>query len=429
MSAPLYNILDASEVKDLWLDLSEGLFKATQLRQILIICVAITLAFTLHRLFRPKNQSSTKTISLYGFHRVLFPIAALLVVETGKHFLHPHQSVRLLNIATSLLIALTIIRAAVYFLRNIFNENKWLRISEKSLVSTIWLGFALHITGQLQWIIHTLDELSIPLGKHSLSLLMLINGALSISITLIIALWVGRTLERRILSSDVLDSSLRVMLAKLSRALLLVIGVMIALPLVGIDLTLFSVFGGALGVGLGLGLQKIASNYVSGFIILMDRSIRLGNFITVDNKYGEVTRLTARYLVLRQSDGTEAIIPNDTLITSVVLNHSYSDQNMLVQITLLIANNSNIQLAQQIMSNATKSHPRILQVPSPNVVYKTIRHEGVELELSLWLSDPQNGTGQLRSDLLQEIHAQFKSNQIELAPITTAIFNSTTKTT
>ncbi|WP_018149862.1 mechanosensitive ion channel family protein [Leeia oryzae] len=408
-------MIEPSEIEALWQDLSLGPAQASQLKQLVIIFLSLGLAWMLHRILRPKQQADRQwQFGVMSFHRVLFPLSALCGVELGKHILHPHQSVRLLNAAASLLIALTIIRLSVYILRNVFSEARWLKVSEKSLVALIWTGFALHMTGQLSWIINALDELDFSIGKHQISVLMLINGALSVTITLMIALWIGRAIERKILASEVLDSSLRVMLAKLSRALLVIVGVMIALPLVGVDLTLFSVFGGAFGVGLGLGLQKIASNYVSGFIILIDRSIRLGDFLTVDHRYGQVTRLTARYMVLQSSDGTEAIIPNDTLVTSVVINHTYSNPLMLVQIPIMITHDSDQQKARDIMLASANTAARILVEPSAVVLIKALTPEGIALELNAWISDPENGTGPLRSEILVRIDEGFKANGIRI---------------
>ena len=151
---------------------------------------------------------------------------------------------------------------------------------------------------------------------------------LSVAITVVIALWAGRTIEARLLDARGMDLNFRIVLSKLVKTLLVIIAILIALPAVGIDITVLSVFGGAVGVGLGLGLQKIAANYVSGFVILLDRSISPGALVTIDGRYGEVTKLTARYVVVKGVDGTEAIIPNETVITSVVVNHSYSDRSV-----------------------------------------------------------------------------------------------------
>ena len=203
---------------------------------------------------------------------------------------------------------------------------------------------ALYITG---W--HTLvsdflrDELAIKIGKIDLSALDLLQGFGTIIITLLVAMWLARLLESRLMGQDHLDMSMRVVLSKFIRALFLVIAVLIALQFAGIDFTLLSVFGGALGVGIGFGLQKVASNYISGFIILLDRSIRPGDMITADNRYGKVSQLNARYTVVKSLDGTEAIIPNDTLMTTTVVNHSYTDQRILLKLALQVSYKSPLE--------------------------------------------------------------------------------------
>ena len=178
--------------------------------------------------------------------------------------------------------------------------------------------------------------------------------------TLLLALWAGAALEARLLRAEALHSSLRVVFARLARAVLLVAAVLVVLPLIGVDLTVLSVFGGALGVGLGLGLQKIASNYLSGFIILLDRSIRLGDMITVDGHYGEVTRITTRYMVVRTLTGVEAIIPNDTLVTSTVLNHSYTDKRVRLAVRVQVAYGTDVPEALELLIDVARRHPRVL---------------------------------------------------------------------
>src|SRR5882672_5577619 len=160
-----------------------------------------------------------------------------------------------------------------------------------------------------------------------------------------------------------LHSSLRVVFARLGKAVLLVVAVLVVLPLIGVDLTVLSVFGGALGVGLGLGLQKIASNYLSGFIILLDRSIRLGDMITADNQYGEVTKITTRYVVVRSLAGVEAIIPNDTLVTTTVLNHSYSDRSVRLVVRVQVAYGTDMAGVLGLLLEVARRHPRVLQEP------------------------------------------------------------------
>src|SRR5207247_5591678 len=167
---------------------------------------------------------------------------------------------------------------------------------------------------------------------------------------LLVSLWVSGLIEQWLLRVPSVASNARVVAAKLFRAALLVVGVLIALPLVGIDLTVLSVFGGALGVGIGLGLQKLASNYIAGFTILLDRSVRIGDMITVDNRFGIVSKATARYVVVRSLDGVEAIVPNETMVTTTVLNHSYTSRDIKVGVPVQISYESDLDLALRVMT-------------------------------------------------------------------------------
>ncbi len=349
-----------------------------------------------------------------GFNRVIFPLTSLCLVLIGKALLRHSYHVNLLNIAVALLVSLALVRLIVYVLRNIFAPSGWLHTSERFIAVLIWLGVALHITGFLPEIERVFDELSFTVGTHRFSLLLVVQTVFTVGITLLLALWLGSVLERRILGANQLDMNLRVVATKLIRAVLLVAGILIALPILGIDITVLSVFGGALGVGLGLGLQKIASNYVSGFIILLDKSIHLDDIITADNRYGSVSRLTARYIVLKALDGTEAIIPNDTLITSTVVNHSYSDRKIRIGIPVQISYGSSLETAMNIVLLTAQHHPRVINDPEPKVYLKEFAENGINLELSIWISDPEEGQLSLRSDINLEIWHEFQKQGIEI---------------
>ncbi len=188
----------------------------------------------------------------------------------------------------------------------------------------------------------------------------------------------------------------------------------LVLPAVGIDLTALSVFGGALGVGIGFGLQKIASNYISGFIILLDHSVKIGDVVTIEKHSGKLNKMTARYVVVRGADGTEAIIPNETVITSTVINHSYSDTRVCVTVPLQISYNSDLDAATGILLDAARAHARTLAAPEPRVTILAFADNGISLELGLWIADPELGSAAIRSDLYLAIWRAFKAQGIEI---------------
>jgi small-conductance mechanosensitive channel len=224
----------------------------------------------------------------------------------------------------------------------------------------------------------------------------------------------GTLIENRLDRAEGLDVNLRVVFARLARALLIVTAVLISLPLVGIDLTMLSVFSGALGVGLGLGLQKIASNYVSGFIILLDRSIRIGNLISVGTDRGTVTRITTRFTVLRGLTGVEALVPNELLVSSVVQNESFSDHKVRIAMPIQISYDSDIERAMAILEAAAAAQERVISEPPPRTFLLAFADSGINLELGFWIADPEEGTGALRTDINLQIWREFQSAGISI---------------
>ncbi len=391
--------------------------------QLGVIAACIGASWLIARNLRPRLQRAREhanadeealKIGAGGLDRVLNPAIVWVLLLLGRWALHFHHPVNLLNVAIPLSSSLVIIRISVYLLRQAFASATWHRGSERAIAWAMWLGAVLYITGLLPQIRLWLDELSLPLGKHQISLLNVIEGTLSVAITILIALWAGRLAEGRIMGLRNMDVNLRVVFSKTAKAVLLVFAVLVALPLVGIDVTVLSVFGGAVGVGLGFGLQKIAANYVSGFAILLDRSIKLGDLVTIDNRYGEVTRLMARYVVVKGYDGTEAIIPNESVITSTVINHSYSDRLARVDVAIQVAYATDLRLALDTLQETALSLPRVVKSPAPVAFAKNFGESGIDLELMVWISDPEGGRGNLRSDLNLQILDAFRSKGIEI---------------
>jgi small-conductance mechanosensitive channel len=277
-----------------------------------------------------------------------------------------------------------------------------------------WLGVALHVTGLLDAVLAGMENLSFNAGHQHISLLIVLQGLISIAVTVLVALWLGRFLETRIMAMQEMESSSRVLLTKVVRGALLVLSVLVALSLVGIDIRVLSVFGGALGVGLGFGLQRIASNYICGFIILLDKSIRLGDVIMLDNRYGTVTRLTGRYMVLRGQDGVEFLIPNEMAITQALANHSYTDRKIRIKIRLHVAYSSPLEQAIAIMLDAARQHDRVMSNPAPWVNLIDFADNGILLELSVWLEDPEACQVTLRSEINLVIWREFQKSGIEI---------------
>jgi small-conductance mechanosensitive channel len=272
----------------------------------------------------------------------------------------------------------------------------------------------LHVTGLLPEVIDALDSVGITVGKNQqrITLWLIVQAVGALAITLTIALWVGRVTETRVLAEQSLEMSTRLVITKVVRIAAIFVAVLVALPLVGIDVTTLSIFSGALGVGLGFGLQKIASNYVSGFIVLLDRSLRIGDVVTVDGRKGEVKAIETRYTVIKGLDGVENIIPNETLITQSVSHHTYTDPKVSVVIGLTVGYDTNLDLALELLLRAAHAHKRVIDEPAASARVKALGSHGVELELSVWIADPSVGEGDLRSDLQKDIVRLFRENGV-----------------
>ena len=349
-----------------------------------------------------------------GLLRIVFPVVALLMVLSARRFMLGQGTRPLLDLAVPLLGSLALVRLAIYIVRRVFPPNAALKASERVIAYSIWSLMALYIVGVLPLLMGFLDGISVNVGKQRISVFLIIQAIVTVVITVVIALWIARAIESRVMGAAHWDSSLRAVFIKLLRVILLALAVLIALPAVGIDITVLSVFGGALGVGLGFGLQKIASNYVSGFIILLDRSIRIGDMVTIDQRQGVVSQLNTRYTVVRSLDGTEAIIPNESLITGTVINHSLSDKRVLLRLPLQISYGSPPALALDLLTNIGREHPRALKEPQVGAFVTRFGDNGIELELCVWISDPEAGQIQLRSELYMRIWQTFNDNGIQI---------------
>jgi small-conductance mechanosensitive channel len=401
-----------TDLTGLWQDLRQP----ELLWQAAALCGCFFVAWLVDRQLRrfQGNPEDHWRIGRGGVKRLLFPLLSLLLVVLIRWLLHPWIHVNLLTLAIPLLASMAVIRAVLYVLRVTFSPSGWLAAFERSFAMVVWLGVALQITGLLPSVIDAMEAVSFRVGKQNVDLWMLLQGLVTVVATVFVALWASSVIERKLLAAAGLDGNLRVVFVRISKALMLLLAVLIALPMVGIDLTTLSVFGGALGVGLGLGLQKIASNYVSGFIILLDRSIRIGDIITVGSDRGEVIKITTRYTVLRGLTGVEAIVPNEVLVGSVVLNESYTDPKVRIALPVQVGYASNVERAMDILVEVARQQSRVLADPPPLAFCLAFADSGINLELGFWIADPQEGTGILRSSINLEILRRFRAEGIEI---------------
>lgn len=388
--------------------------------QVLVLGLCLGLAKLAEGMVRVRTStidsasSRAWQLSRGGLRRIVFPLLAALLVLVARSLLYRHIHTPLLSLALPLLTSLAIIRAVFYVLRHSFSGATWLADFERGFSLLVWSVVALHIVGLLPDVIAALEALSFTIGKQHITVWQLLQGAAMVLVTVLCALWIGNAAEARLNRAAGIDENLRVVLARLVKALLLVVAVLIGLPIVGIDLTTLSVFGGALGVGLGLGLQKIASNYVSGFIILLDHSIRIGNMISVGTDRGEVTQITTRYTVLRNLTGVESLVPNELLVGSVVQNESYSDRRVRVALPVQVSYECDVEQAMAILVDVAKAQPRVLADPVPAALLLMFADSGINLELGFWIQDPEQGTGMIRSQINLAIWQAFKAAGISI---------------
>ena len=356
------------------------------------------------------TESNVRYIALKSLQRILFPISMLMGVVAGRALLeHEGNPVGLLNLAVPLLISLASIRIAVYFLRKTFQPGPAVKAWESLIATSVWIVVALHLLGWLPAVLEALDGMAFKLGDNHISILVVGKLFLAVALLWVLALWLARLIESRISQAAYVNASMRVALVKLSRFVLLVVAFLLALNMVGIDLTALAVFGGAVGVGLGFGLQRIASNFISGFIVLFDRSIRPGDVITIGDKFGWVEELHARYVVVKDRDGVERLIPNETLITTEVINWSYSDRNVRLKIPVSISYDNDPEQALALLMEAATANPRVLTDPAPATRLMAFGDNGIELELRVWIQDPEAGLANVRSDINLAIWRAFKA--------------------
>ena len=409
--------MNQENVQYLWQEIPADISTMAGLWQGIVLVTACTLAWGRNgalRAYVVRQAPEHWKIGIGGVNRVLFPLTTLIFVVIGKLILAYWQHTSLLQLASQLLLAMAVIRLIVYAVRYIIEPGGMLKALENSISGFIWIVMALHLSGILPGILNALEDVQFNIGKNPVNLLLALQGLLTILVTIFIALWFSRVIENRVMRVENINMNLRVILAKLLRVFLLFIAVLIALSAVGLDITMLSVFGGALGVGLGFGLQRIASNCVSGVIILLDKSMQIGDVVTIDTHYGVVSDLRTRYLVLRKLDGTQVIIPNETLIVNPVINHSFTDHRARVQMPIQVSYDSPLETAMQLMQDIAKKHPRVLVEPVPTVQIKGFGESGIDLTLNIWIPDPEEGSAALQSEIYLHIWQAFKINNISI---------------
>ncbi len=346
---------------------------------------------------------------------VLFPLLWLSFAYVVKLALALWLPMALFRIAIPALVALASIRMGVKVLQVAFSQTRWVRWLERTISWVAWLAMVLWVSGLLPLVLEELDQIHWKVGSSRLTVRNIIEGGLTAGAVLILTLWISSAIEARLLRSATGGQlSLRKAVSNAIRALLMFVGLLLALSAVGIDLTALSVLGGAVGVGIGLGLQKLAANYVSGFVILAERSMRIGDNVRVDNFEGRITDINARYTVIRAVTGRESIVPNEMLINNRVENLSLADSKVWQSTVVSVAYDSDVAQVSRLLTEAALGQDRVLREPPPSAALSAFGADGLEFTLGYWIADPENGQLNVRSQINVTILEALRQNRIEI---------------
>jgi small-conductance mechanosensitive channel len=382
----------------------------------LILCAL--LAWQLARLVSRAFEERELNSIMFGrriVDGVLFPALLLCFAYAARKLLSFNIPLGLFKLAIPVLISLLVIRMGVKVLQAAFKDTPAVRLLERSISWVAWAAMVLWVSGLLPLVMEELDQISWKIGSSTLSVRNIIEGTLTAGLVLIITLWISSAIEAKLLRKATGgELSLRKAFSNAARALLMLVGLLLALSAVGIDLTALSVLGGAIGVGIGLGLQKLAANYVSGFVILTERSMRIGDSVQVDNFSGVITEINARYTVIRSLSGRESIVPNEMLITNRVENLSLADPKVWQSASVSVAYDSDVELVERLLLQAASTQPRVFADPPPAVVLLAFGVDGLEFRLGYWIGDPENGSDNLRSLINLEILRLLRAHGVEI---------------
>lgn len=393
----------------------ENIFTLDRLTQYAIVILGLVLAFYLGKRIRarlqlpelPEEGYRLRHLLVRVARRLVFPATLVLWISLAilvyELLNRPHLPLSRIN---NLAVAWALIRLASSVISNATISHV--------VASVIWAVAALNILGFLPRTIAWLESIKLGSGKSALSMYDIISSTFAVAVFVWIAMALAAMIERSIHNNANLSVSTEALLAKISRFLLITLAFLIGLNTVGIDLTAFAVFGGAMGVGIGLGLQKVFSNLIAGIILLLDKSIKPGDTIVLNGKYGKVNSLSARYVSMLTRSGTEFLIPNDELINTQVENWSYSNTNIRLDISVGIHYQSDVRKAISLCLDAARETPRVLKTPEPVCLLKEFGDNSVNLEQRFWISDPMNGCGNVKSEILLRIWDKFHEHGIEI---------------
>jgi small-conductance mechanosensitive channel len=380
----------------------------------LALLACLVLAFGITWFMRRGQPADSVWFGQHVFDGLLFPVLSLVLIYAARHVVAQYQPLAVLKIALPVFISLAAIRLFVRVLGASFPRSTTVKLIERFVSWFAWAGAVLWITGLLPAVLQELEAIRLPFGKAHISLRTMLEGLVSSGVMLVVVLWISATVEKRILREAVGDLSMRKVAANAIRAGLLLIGLLMVLSSIGVDLTALSVLGGAVGVGLGFGLQKLAANYISGFVILLERSLRIGDVVRVDDFEGVVTDIKTRYTLIRSLGGRESVVPNELIITQRVENLSLADPKVLLTLKVSVAYDSDVDLVRKILCDAAAGCARVLKDPAPAAYLSEFGADGLEFTIAVWIIDPENGQLSLRSEINMAILRGLRAAAIDI---------------
>jgi small-conductance mechanosensitive channel len=405
----------------------EALLTTASMLQIAAVAIAVLLAWWFSHQLRNTDKARlalvqkglqarlTEAVLIASPH-----VAALILISAFGGVLHALKAESsIVDLAITLAGLMLLIRVGVYLVRlSLGNRTKgW----GNAISFAIWALLALHVLGWFDPVVQALDSVGVKTGTSKITLWSVLKLLFTVGAFIVVAVWMARWVERRLMAMQGLALSMRIGIAKFSQTFLIALSILLGLNAAGLDLTTLNVLTGAIGVGLGFGLQAIVANFISGFVLLMDRSIKPGDVIsftglpgTSTEGFGWVQELRGRYVVVRDRDGVETLVPNQTLITNSVINWSYTDPRVRLKLPVRVSYRDDPEVALALLLKASDDQPRILRDPAPVSRMMGFNDYGFDLELRFWISDPQEGVNNVRSDVNRAIWRLFKQHGITI---------------
>ena len=395
-------------------ELVASLAQPTALVGLAVLVACLALAALLTTRWRPRGGAPGIWFGARGFDGVLFPLLALALALLARQMMRGHLPLAVFRLALPMLASLALIRISVRVLQAAFPGSALVRAVERSVSWVVWIVTVLWITGLLPVLLDEMDAISWKIGGSPVSLRSLVEGGLSAVAVMLLMLWLSASIEGRLLRASGVNLSVRKIAANATRAVLLLVGLLIAMSSAGIPLGALGVLGGAVGVGIGLGLQKLAANYVSGFVILAERSLRIGDVVKVDGFEGRISDISTRYTVIRAANGRESIVPNEMMVTQRVENCSFADPKVALTTVVQVAYGTNLPALMPQLVAAMLAVARVQADPAPGVQLSHFAADGLELTLVFWIADMENGQGNVRSDVNLAVLAALNAAGIEI---------------